>query len=283
MDPERKSTRIKTESKILYKELAYQIVEAFYEVYNTLGPGFEEAIYHKALAIEFTLRKIPFVTNKKLSIRYKGENAGIYEPDFIIDDKILVEIKAVSELPEVYEKQLYYYLKGTEYKLGYLVNFGAGKLEVKRRIYEKIRENLHPKIIRDHSRLVIYIDGAARGNPGPAGVGIIIYNEKKRLVDELCEYIGETTNNVAEYQALLKALSKARSLGAEVLTIYSDCELLVRQMAGDYRVKDETLKGFYQRARENSKNFRRVEIRYIARERNKRADSLANKGINLGI
>ena len=113
MDSERESTRIKTESKILYKELAYQIVGAFYEVYNTLGPGFKEAIYHKALAIEFTLRKIPFVTNKKLSIKYKGENVGIYEPDFIIDDKVLVEIKAVSEMPEVYEKQLYYYLKGT--------------------------------------------------------------------------------------------------------------------------------------------------------------------------
>ncbi len=132
-------------------------------------------------------------------------------------------------------------------------------------------------------RLFIYIDGASRGNPGPAGVGVIIYDEKKKLVDELCEYIGKTTNNVAEYQALLIALERARSLGAETLAIYSDCELLVRQMAGEYRVKDKTLKDFYQKARENLKNFRKVDIRYIAREKNKRADRLANKGINLGI
>ncbi len=130
-------------------------------------------------------------------------------------------------------------------------------------------------------KLFIYIDGASRGNPGPAGVGVIIYDEKKKLVDELCEYIGKTTNNVAEYQALLIALERARSLGAETLAIYSDCELLVRQMAGEYRVKDKTLKNLYQMARGNLKNFRKVDIRYIARGRNKRADRLANKGINL--
>lgn len=127
--------------RILYKELAYQVVGAFYEVYNTLGAGFKESIYHKALATEFSLRKIPSVTNKKLPVKYKGQNAGIYEPDFIVDNKILIEIKAVPKMPKVYEKQLYYYLRGTEYKLGYLVNFGADKLEIKRRIYEKIREN----------------------------------------------------------------------------------------------------------------------------------------------
>ncbi len=132
-------------------------------------------------------------------------------------------------------------------------------------------------------RLLIYIDGASRGNPGLAGAGVIIYDEKKKLVDELCEYIGKTTNNVAEYQALLIALARAKSLGAEILAIYSDCELLVKQMAGEYRVKDKTLKDFYQKARENLKNFRKVDIRYISREKNKRADRLANKGINLGI
>ena len=130
-------------------------------------------------------------------------------------------------------------------------------------------------------KLTIYIDGASRGNPGPAGVGVIIYDEKKKIVDEICEYIGRTTNNVAEYRALLRALSQARSLGAETLTIYSDCELLVRQMAGEYRVKDKTLRHFYQGARANLKSFRKVNIRYIARKKNKRADRLANKGINL--
>lgn len=132
---------MKTETKILYKELSYQVIGAFYEVYNTLGPGFKESVYHNALAIEFTLRKISFETNKRLTIKYKKQKAGIYEPDFVIDNKILIEIKAVPRMPRVYEKQLYYYLKGSEYKLGYLVNFGADKLEIKRRIYERIREN----------------------------------------------------------------------------------------------------------------------------------------------
>lgn len=143
-----------------------------------------------------------------------------------------------------------------------------------------MREEIIP-LSGSKKRLTVYIDGASRGNPGPAGVGIIIYDEKKKLVDELCEYIGKTTNNVAEYQALLIALERARSLETETLIIYSDCELLVRQMAGEYRVKDKTLKDFYQRARKSLGNFRKVDIRYIARGRNKRADRLANKGINL--
>jgi ribonuclease HI/uncharacterized protein (DUF433 family) len=130
--------------------------------------------------------------------------------------------------------------------------------------------------------LVIYIDGASRGNPGPAGIGIAIYDEKGRLVDELCEYIGRATNNVAEYRALSVALEKARALGAKELTIYSDCELLVKQMAGEYRVKDRVLKNLVQTLRESLKNYDRVNIKYIPRERNKKADGLANKGINLG-
>jgi ribonuclease HI len=130
-------------------------------------------------------------------------------------------------------------------------------------------------------RLTVYIDGASRGNPGPAGIGVIVYDEKKKIVDEICEYIGRTTNNVAEYRALLIALERARSLGAETLIIYSDCELLVRQMAGEYRVKDKNLRNFHQVARANLKNFQKINIRYIARKKNKRADRLANKGINL--
>jgi GxxExxY protein len=123
------------ERNILYKELSYKIVGAFYEVYNTLGPGYKEIVYHKALAIEFGLRGLKFEEKKKLEISYKGHKVGIYEPDFVIENKIIVEIKAVPEILKVYEKQLYYYLIGTNYQLGYLVNFGAEKLDIRRRIY----------------------------------------------------------------------------------------------------------------------------------------------------
>lgn len=126
-------------TKYLYQELTYKIRGALYEVYNTLGPGFKESVYHNALTKEFTIRKIPFEEKKRMPVKYKAEKVGIYEPDFVIDKKILLEIKAVPEFHKVYEVQLFYYLKGTEYKLGFLVNFGGIKLEIKRRIYQTAR------------------------------------------------------------------------------------------------------------------------------------------------
>ncbi|MBA7611777.1 hypothetical protein ES703_19008 [subsurface metagenome] len=119
---------------MLYEKLTYKIRGAFFEVYNTLGPGFKEVIYHRALTKEFILKDIPFKEKLQLPITYKNEAIGRYVPDFVVDDKILIEIKAVPEMPEVYEKQLYYYLKGTNYKLGFLVNSGAEKLDIRRRI-----------------------------------------------------------------------------------------------------------------------------------------------------
>lgn len=122
---------------LIYKELAYKLVGCFYAVYNELGPGFKESVYHKALAIEFDIQRIPYEEEKRISVKYKAENAGYYTPDFVIDKKIIVEIKAVDIMPKLYETQLYYYLKGTEYKLGYIVNFGSPRIDVRRRIYEK--------------------------------------------------------------------------------------------------------------------------------------------------
>ena len=123
---------------LLYKELSYKVVGCFYEVYNKLGPGFKESIYHKALTIEFGIQNVPY-EEKNIAIRYKGKNAGYYIPDFIIDRKIIVEIKAVDNMPKLYETQLYYYLKGTNYKLGYIVNFGGSKIDIRRRVYDKTR------------------------------------------------------------------------------------------------------------------------------------------------
>lgn len=121
--------------KILYKELSYKLVGCFYKVYNTLGPGHKEDIYHKALKIEFDKQNIKYNSKKRLKIEYEGKEVGIYEPDFIIEDKIIVELKSVLHMPKVYKQQLYYYLKGSEYKLGYLVNFGSDKIDIERRIF----------------------------------------------------------------------------------------------------------------------------------------------------
>lgn len=122
------------QEKVLYKELSYKIVGCFYRVYNTLGPGHKEDIYQKALSIEFENNGIKYVSKKRLSIEYAGKKIGTYEPDFIVEDKIIVEIKSVLIMPKVFEKQLYYYLKGSNYRLGYLVNFGSDKIDIRRRI-----------------------------------------------------------------------------------------------------------------------------------------------------
>jgi len=122
--------------KIKYEKLSYEVRGAFYEVYNTLGPGFKETIYHNALIREFKDRKIRFQEKKRIPIVYKDEKMGIYEPDFLIEDKILVEIKAVPVLSKLFDTQLYYYLTGTKYEVGFLVNFGSDKIVIKRRIQD---------------------------------------------------------------------------------------------------------------------------------------------------
>jgi GxxExxY protein len=124
---------------LVYKDLAYKVVGCFYNVYNELGPGFKESVYHKSLAVEFSIQNIPYEGEKRVAIEYKNKNVGYYTPDFLIDGKIIVEIKAVETMPKLYETQLYYYLKGTNYKLGYIVNFGASKIDVRRRVYDKRR------------------------------------------------------------------------------------------------------------------------------------------------
>lgn len=121
--------------KLEHEELTYKIRGAIFEVYNMLGPGFKEGIYHNSLREEFEKRKIKYNEKKKIRITYKGKEVGIYEPDFIIDDKIIIEIKAVDIMPKFFEKQLYSYLKATRYKIGILVNFGSDNLDIRRRIY----------------------------------------------------------------------------------------------------------------------------------------------------
>lgn len=111
-------------TEILYKDISYKLVGCFYKVYNVLGPGHKEDIYDKALKVEFDDTKVKYISQKRLKIIYNNKEIGFYKPDFIIEDKIIVEIKSVLLMPKVFEKQLYYYLKGSGYRLGYLVNFG---------------------------------------------------------------------------------------------------------------------------------------------------------------
>ena len=134
-------------------------------------------------------------------------------------------------------------------------------------------------------RLLCYIDGASRGNPGPAAIGIVFFAGGRPEGDPVLEWgagLGRATNNMAEYQALLSALGKALDLGARTVAIRSDSELLVRQMNGQYRVKQPHLRILYGQAKQLESSFELVTYEHIPRTENGRADGLANKALDAG-
>jgi GxxExxY protein len=125
---------------LLYKDLTYKIRGTVFAVWKELGPAFKESIYQKALEKEFEKQNISFVSQRQIDIFYDGKKIGIYKPDFIVNDKILIEIKVLPRLTKLEEKQTWYYLKGTNFKLALLINFGGQKLQIKRWIYDKARK-----------------------------------------------------------------------------------------------------------------------------------------------
>ena len=121
-------------TKLIYKDLTYKIIGAAMEVHSVLGPGYLEAVYQNAMAREFELRKIDYEEQVNLHVDYKGNVIGEYRADYLVDEKVVVEIKAIKRLSEIQEAQLINYLKGTGYKVGLLIHFGAMSLEHKRRV-----------------------------------------------------------------------------------------------------------------------------------------------------
>ena len=123
--------------KLIYADLTYKIRGCVFDVYNSLGFGHKESVYQKALGKEFKDKEIPFEREKSIDVNYKEIKVGNYRPDFVVGNKIILELKSVGFMPVVFEKQLSQYLKTTEYKLGLLINFGAPKLEIRRVIWSK--------------------------------------------------------------------------------------------------------------------------------------------------
>lgn len=128
--------------------------------------------------------------------------------------------------------------------------------------------------------LVINTDGGARGNPGPAGIGVIIKTATGELLYEYGGYIGEATNNVAEYKALIKALEESKNLGGSDLKIQMDSELIVKQMQGVYKVKEPTLQKLAQEVLKLLKQFTKHHFVHVRREFNKEADAKVNEAID---
>ena len=125
----------------------------------------------------------------------------------------------------------------------------------------------------------MYIDGASRGNPGPAAVGVLILNGADRPVRQFGKYLGQTTNNVAEYLALIYGLQEALRLNVASIAVKTDSELLARQINGQYRVRDAQLRLFYDLAMELLRGFQRSTVEHIPRELNRQADRLAAEAI----
>lgn len=127
---------------LLYKDLVYKLQGIFFEIYKTIGPGFKESVYQNAIEEELKQQKLKYKREPTLKIMFKGKNIGIYRPDFIIEDQVILEIKSVQEMPPYFENQLYSYLKASDYLLGLLVNFGNDKkVDIRRRIYETARKS----------------------------------------------------------------------------------------------------------------------------------------------
>lgn len=129
-------------------------------------------------------------------------------------------------------------------------------------------------------RLTIYTDGGARGNPGPAAAGVVIVDAAGQTVAAYGEYLGEQTNNYAEYSALISGLKKAKELGATEVECLLDSELVTKQMNRQYKVKEPTLQKLFIQAFNLSSGFKKVVFRHIPREKNKEADKWVNKTLD---
>jgi ribonuclease HI len=129
-------------------------------------------------------------------------------------------------------------------------------------------------------KLVVNVDGGARGNPGPAAIGVVVSDPEGNVIDELSEPIGVATNNVAEYRALLRGIEWARGLGADELEIVGDSELVARQLTGAYKVKHPAMKPLYEEAMAALRAFARWSIKTVPRAQNARADELVNEALD---
>ena len=132
-------------------------------------------------------------------------------------------------------------------------------------------------------KLTIFTDGGARGNPGPAAAGIVIKDEKGKILTAFGEYLGEQTNNYAEYSALISGLKKAKELGATEVDCILDSELVTKQMKQEYRVREATLQKLIIQAYNASTVFKRVTYRHVLRHNNKEADKLVNETLDKKI
>jgi ribonuclease HI len=137
---------------------------------------------------------------------------------------------------------------------------------------------VHP--VRSHRKLRVASDGAARGYPGPAGAGAVVFDETGQVLERLGKFLGKQTNNVAEYHGLLLGLRRAQELGAEELEVVADSELMIRQLSGAYQVRAPALRELHSEALSLLKAFRKVKLVHVPRAQNAEADEMSNRAID---
>lgn len=145
-----------------------------------------------------------------------------------------------------------------------------------------MREDPLRKRLNQMKKVSLYVDGGSRGNPGPAGIGVIALDSKGKKLKEFNKYIGITTNNIAEYNAVIYGLQEALIEKADEIELNLDSELVAQQLKGEYRVKNPSIKPLFEQALHLLSGFKKFTIKHIPREKNKEADKLVNKAINLG-
>lgn len=130
-------------------------------------------------------------------------------------------------------------------------------------------------------KVTIHTDGGSRGNPGPSATGIVIKDEKGKLLANYGEFLGRQTNNFAEYSAAISAFKKAKELGADEINFITDSKLVVEQLKGNWRVKEPTIQKLYVKAWNEIQGFKKVTIKHTLRENNKEADAEVNKVLDM--
>jgi len=132
----------------------------------------------------------------------------------------------------------------------------------------------------DGKRVRVFSDGAARGNPGPAGAGAVVLDPRGRVLARVGKFLGKQTNNVAEYEGVILGLKSAKELGATEVEVRADSLLLIRQLEGAYQVKNAALKALHAKAKQLLRSFERVDLRHVPREENTLADEMSNRAID---
>jgi ribonuclease HI len=138
-------------------------------------------------------------------------------------------------------------------------------------------DTLDPPACAALDEATVHVDGASMGNPGPAGAGVVIMDHLNKKIAEVCQPLGVTTNNVAEYRALILGLRKARELGVRHVHVRADSELMVKQISGQYRIKDEKLQALSREAKDIIDSFDSFDILHVDRSKNRDADRLSKR------